>query len=1472
MADFNGDGLKDLLIITNEGISFYKNNGGTLSADNYTTITFDTQYPLTTFNATYSTIKLGDFNGDGLLDFVLNEHCNSTWKLAINNGNWGFDITPLSNFTGKEEDFTTSNDDKEDCIVMDFNNDGKSDVILVDPVYSATILSETYIKTNVTWYSSTGTGFNIEKSFTTTDENYTFNRFNTTGDFDGDGREELFSYGSDLYNGINKSDEVYIHSSFNTNFEAGVVKSITDGLGKTTHITYQPLTYNNTPDNKTFYTKGSSSVYPVVDLQMPIYCVSKVEEPDGVGGVTETEFAYSEARVQLTGRGFLGFKNQTISNASNNRKIISTTDMDITYYIPHIETTDVLTLTGTPLSKTESSFTNSKTAGIFLSQPAQTVEHDYLNNLSKTTEFQSFDNNGNLTGLKTTQGDLITTQAIGYIQKGSFCPNKVSGVTITREQGGDTNIRTKSYTYDDKGNLIQEITDPGDSNQKTMNYTEWTAFGQPKKTEISANNITRSSSITISTDGRFVESKTDILGQTVSYNWDPTRGLLNWETNRLGKTSYTYNGFGQLTRTDYPDGTFKTQAAQWALSNNAFGAKFFVSQEASGLAPTYAWFDGLQRQVVTEVTGLNGNKSRVFTQYRTDGKTDKVSAPTFDSQPTAWDAEYDYYTDGRIHTVTTPLGTSTITYPNNDKTTKVQSPDGTNITVLNSAGQVLSSSINGKKVTYTYYASGQVNTTTPESGQLITMAYDLQGNRIGLTDPDAGITKTYYNGLGELISEKVTNNSTRGEITSTYTYNATTGLLETRKRGNGVNDEITNYGYDDFKRLSTLEIAGQHKQTYTYGDYDRVITLTELINGTKTLAKQFGYDDFGRIARETFPSGYYTENHYDDYGNLYKITDSNTPARTIWEATEANARGQLTNVLKGAKETVYGYDETKGQLTSMTAAGVVNYSYGYNPKNNLEFRSNNLIHQKEQFTYDTQNRLTNWDIRNATTDVLLKGNSITYDATTGNITEKSDLNDSSIPNDPKAVTLNYEKMTNPHALTTITPVTNAISGNELAATYTDFRKIKTLSEGGKNYVITYGVDDQRRVSVQTQGALTQTKYYMGDYEEEVVGTTVRKIHYLSGAIYIQNNNNDSLLYTYTDNQGSLIALTNEIGDTIQTYAYDPWGVRRNPYNWELSDNRTSWLISRGYTGHEHLDAFGIINMNGRVYDPLTAQFFSPDPFIQAPGDWLNYNRYGYCMNNPTMHIDPSGYQAIKEADQHQPSIIDAMNEFAKMEKRLGISNSSNGSLVYDFFLAAVSKGYKGTLRDFQEAYERQSQKLSFNGEIKFGIQKYNVVNKNVVKSIIALNGANYVEFEEQSVISKIVTIKPSDVIKWDYLTPNNGELSTGDQLNISVFEMGTISSLLPLALKNSVTEKIAIKTLLVANKFASEKLFGVNIFLSGVNIVDNNFSTNSILWSVADTGMSYLALTPIPGLQIIAGLYLTGRFVYQVYTEVKKTN
>ena len=134
------------------------------------------------------------------------------------------------------------------------------------------------------------------------------------------------------------------------------------------------------------------------------------------------------------------------------------------------------------------------------------------------------------------------------------------------------------------------------------------------------------------------------------------------------------------------------------------------------------------------------------------------------------------------------------------------------------------------------------------------------------------------------------------------------------------------------------------------------------------------------------------------------------------------------------------------------------------------------------------------------------------------------------------------------------------------------------------------------------------------------------------AVYDKAAGTKTLYHGYYDAQGSLIALTDNSGNVLARYAYDPWGGRVSPTNWAQSANAPTTLkLKRGYTMHEHLDEFELINMNGRVYDPAVAQFLSPDPYIQDAGNWLNYNRYAYCYNNPTRYVDPDGEIAITTA-------------------------------------------------------------------------------------------------------------------------------------------------------------------------------------------------------------------------------------------------
>lgn len=94
----------------------------------------------------------------------------------------------------------------------------------------------------------------------------------------------------------------------------------------------------------------------------------------------------------------------------------------------------------------------------------------------------------------------------------------------------------------------------------------------------------------------------------------------------------------------------------------------------------------------------------------------------------------------------------------------------------------------------------------------------------------------------------------------------------------------------------------------------------------------------------------------------------------------------------------------------------------------------------------------------------------------------------------------------------------------------------------------------------------------------------------------------------------------------QELSYDAWGRLRNPSTQEAytSGSEPSLFIGRGYTGHEHLPWFGLVNMNARLYDPLLGRFLSPDPYVQAPDFTQNFNRYSYCLNNPLVYVDEDG--------------------------------------------------------------------------------------------------------------------------------------------------------------------------------------------------------------------------------------------------------
>ena len=144
----------------------------------------------------------------------------------------------------------------------------------------------------------------------------------------------------------------------------------------------------------------------------------------------------------------------------------------------------------------------------------------------------------------------------------------------------------------------------------------------------------------------------------------------------------------------------------------------------------------------------------------------------------------------------------------------------------------------------------------------------------------------------------------------------------------------------------------------------------------------------------------------------------------------------------------------------------------------------------------------------------------------------------------------------------------------------------------------------------------------------------KRIHIFSSptgifAIFtIENQIEGHVNYVLKDHQGSLAALVNEKSGT-EYFSFDAWGRRRNAQTWTYTNMPISFGTTRGFTMHDHLDEFNLINMNGRMYDPVVSRMLSPDNFVQAPDFSQSFNRYSYVTNNPLRYTDPSGNSYIE---------------------------------------------------------------------------------------------------------------------------------------------------------------------------------------------------------------------------------------------------
>ena len=284
----------------------------------------------------------------------------------------------------------------------------------------------------------------------------------------------------------------------------------------------------------------------------------------------------------------------------------------------------------------------------------------------------------------------------------------------------------------------------------------------------------------------------------------------------------------------------------------------------------------------------------------------------------------------------------------------------------------------------------------------------------------------------------------------------------------------------------------------------------------------------------------------------------------------------------------------------------------------------------EQFYYDRRNQLT---------DTYLNGtlaSHIIYD-NLGNITSKTATGG-----------FEYQSGNSPYQLTSIVPDQNIDPGYKLSQniTYTDFNKVESITGNGYKLEIEYGLENQRisqslsSVNQSGQTTLLLNKHFIGGLQEKIFYETGAEttISYISSpegltAIEVKSGIIGEWYTVLTDHLGSITTLIRESDGNRFELSYDAWGNRRNPATWTnysgnlpdfIAITDADFITDRGFTGHEQLDMFGLINMNGRVYDPVASRFLSPDSFVQSPQLALNYNGYVYCLNNPLKYTDPDG--------------------------------------------------------------------------------------------------------------------------------------------------------------------------------------------------------------------------------------------------------
>lgn len=1233
-SDLIGDGLVDIALATSDvnlGTVFYENQGGDVVENNVVKCSFTKRTESDAklnFGSEYANSFLisGDFNGDGLTDFVYNRR-PADWFVAYNKGNYTFDHVqiPRTVLSAEEETDTQKNDEIDDIFAIDWNGDGLCDLISSDAIYSQSRW-EGY---DFRWIKSTGANFTLAKKRTWNDYDYPFRRFILIDDFNEDGIFEFSMLGSNMF-GYGSSDfGLYSYTLESKPMLKNKMETIVDGFRKTTSFFYKPGFMLRAPG----YSDKKVYSYPMNNMSPGICCVEKMTQmrPDKQLFVNTT-YHYSKLLYNVQRKQSVGFE-EIISNdlIFNTKSVVNnyyTADGYPDHVVNYTYVNDNLSATNTNYydCQVNSLAYAGKTFKQYLTTMRNTSLQNHLTGVTTQTEYTYDGNHQNLLSEKTS---YIKDGFNGYkkVEYQNYNSLNLPGKIVSTLKHPDDNsefVTFSEFMYDAKGNRTQAIENAHDANKKvTTTFSNFTDWGTPQNKEIitgsGAHQISIPTSYVYDSSGKYVLSETTSDG-TTSYVYDVGLEVLKQKTNVYGKTAYyMYDNWGNLIeQTDvfgkktsfvmaWCDDNIRMYKAASSFARSLANGQFYeITVTRVGETPKWTAYDVFGNELVSEQIICGETYANV---QNFNNKNQLTSATLYCRAYFLTGDSYTYDEYGRVQTYQYK-DKSTETYSYSGLTTTQTDGRSTKVTVSDPMGNVKQVQENGKNISYTYKSNGKpASITSPDSN--VQYVYDSCGNETYFSDGclDGNIART-FDGLGNLLSET----NAMGN-TSQFTYYGNGRVKEKT-----TSDRTITYTYTDKGDIQTVALAETDNNvsfTYTYDPFGRLLSKS---NQPMIGTFQFGYDSNNRISDITYPDGKKVEAIYDATDGI-SLVGQKYNNNILWQQTEKNYQQIVFSYGNNKTETYFyeTYSSNKHALKSITVPGISEQQYTFNPLTTLlESRTLNTI--EDRFTYDVFDRLlTEKSYKN---NILLRSGDLSYIG--GRIQSKSN-----------AGTYSYDGSF-PLRISQVASANSSLMDEPDEIRYNSIEKVSYLKKGNTYAEFFYGPDNGRNMmKVYKDNVLYKTVYYDGSYEKVVYASgDVYQNIYLNNTIgsdvLLQTKNGtNNIYYLHKDYLGSIVAITDAAGQLKEMRSYDAWGKRRNPnatsssdyYNVSAFDENT--ITSRGYIGEEHLDEFGLMNLNARIYSPTLGVFLSPDPYMSL-SSISGFNRYAYCFNNPLKYTDPTG--------------------------------------------------------------------------------------------------------------------------------------------------------------------------------------------------------------------------------------------------------